>query len=258
MSFFKKLAASAGIGAAKVDTILEKDAYCPGEEVRGTVHVKGGKIAQDIRYIDLQLNTRYVIVKDDEERRKHATIHSFRVTGSFTIQPGEEHQFPFSFILPLDTPITVGKVEVAVVTDLDIQGGIDKSDHDRIFVEAHPWVENVLEAIENLGFRLNEADCEQASYFQRRLPFVQEFEFVPTSGYYRQMLDELELIFLLEEDGLEIIFEVDRRARGLHGWLEEMYNDGEQLVRVRFRQSELDNIEQLEEVLEEIIDQYAE
>lgn len=35
MSFFKKLAASAGIGAAKVETILEKDAYYPGEEVRG-------------------------------------------------------------------------------------------------------------------------------------------------------------------------------------------------------------------------------
>ncbi|CAN2252371.1 exported hypothetical protein [Bacillus vallismortis] len=29
MSFFKKLAASAGIGAAKVDTILEQDAYYP-------------------------------------------------------------------------------------------------------------------------------------------------------------------------------------------------------------------------------------
>lgn len=113
MSFFKKLAASAGIGAAKVDTILEKDAYFPGEEVQGTVHVKGGKIAQDIRYIDLQLSTRYVIVKDDEEHRKYATIHSFRVTGSFTIQPGEEHQFPFTFTLPLDTPMTVGKVEVA-------------------------------------------------------------------------------------------------------------------------------------------------
>ena len=30
---FKKLAASAGIGAAKVDTILEKNAYYPGQEV---------------------------------------------------------------------------------------------------------------------------------------------------------------------------------------------------------------------------------
>ena len=108
-------------------------------------------------------------------------------------------------------------------------------------------------AIENLGFRLKKQTANK-----RRLPFVQEFEFVPTSGYYRQMLDELELIFLLDEDGLEIIFEVDRRARGLRGWLEEMYNDGEQLVRVRFSQSELEDTEELEEVLEEILDQYAE
>lgn len=56
------------------------------------------------------------------------------------------------------------------MTDLDIQGGIDKSDHDRIVVEPHPWMDNVLEAIENLGFHFNEADCEQAPYFQRRLP----------------------------------------------------------------------------------------
>ncbi|MCY7796733.1 sporulation protein, partial [Bacillus spizizenii] len=47
-------------------------------------------------------------------------------------------------------------------------------------------------------------------------------------------------------------------ARGLRGWLEEMYNDGEQLVRVRFSQSELEDAEELKEVLEEIIDQYAE
>lgn len=37
-----------------------------------------------------------------------------------------------------------------------------------------------------------------------------------------------------------------------------MYNDGEQLVRVRFSQSELEDTEELEEVLEEILDQYAE
>ncbi|WP_345911059.1 sporulation protein [Bacillus altitudinis] len=257
MSFFKKFAASVGIGAAKVDTILEKDAYEPGEEVKGTVHVKGGKVPQDIRYIDLKLKTWYTIVKDDEEQRKHTTIHSVRVTESFTIQPGEAHQFTFSFHLPLDTPMTVGKVEVAVVTDLDIQGGIDKFDHDRIFVNAHPWVNRVLEAVGNLGFHLHEADCEEAPYFRRRLPFVQEFEFIPTSDYYRQMLDELEVIFFIDEEGLDIIFEVDRRARGLRGWLEEMYNDGEQLVRVRFTQSELADVEELEVVLEEIIDQYA-
>jgi len=72
------------------------------------------------------------------------------------------------------------------------------------------------------------------------------------------MLDELELIFLIDEGGLDIVFEVDRRARGLRGWLEEMYNEGEQLARYRFNPSDLENVEVLEGMLEQIIDQYAE
>ncbi|KIN31514.1 hypothetical protein B4073_0847 [Bacillus subtilis] len=38
----------------------------------GNVHVKGVKIAQEIRSIDVLLNTRYVIVKDGEEQ--HITL----------------------------------------------------------------------------------------------------------------------------------------------------------------------------------------
>lgn len=115
--------------------------------------------------------------------------------------------------------MTVGKVEVVVVTDLDIQGGIDKFDHDRIFVNAHPWVNRVLEAVGNLGFHLHEADCEEAPYFRRRLPFVQEFEFIPTSDYYRQMLDELEVIFFIDEEGLDIILKSTVEQEGcVAGW----------------------------------------
>ncbi len=64
------------------------------------------------------------------------------------------------------------------------------------------------------------------------------------------MLDELELIFLIDD----IVFEVDRRARGLRGWLEEMYHDGEQLVRYRFSSSDLKDVEALVGMLEGIID----
>ncbi|MGE7055864.1 sporulation protein, partial [Paenibacillus glucanolyticus] len=35
MSFFNKMLASVGIGAAQIDTHLEKSSYYPGEEVRG-------------------------------------------------------------------------------------------------------------------------------------------------------------------------------------------------------------------------------
>lgn len=70
MSLFKKLAASAGIGAAKVNTILEKNEYLPGEKVNGSVLVKGGNTEQHIRYIELLLETEYAIVKDDKKNGK--------------------------------------------------------------------------------------------------------------------------------------------------------------------------------------------
>lgn len=257
MSLFKKLAASAGIGAAKVNTILEKNEFLPGEKVNGSVHVKGGNAEQHIRYIELLLETEYAIVKDDKKERKTVTIESRRVTEAFTISPGEERRFPFSFILPLDTPMTMKETRVFLFTDLDIQGGIDKSDKDPIAVKPHPWIESVLEAMGDLGFRLQEADCEYAPYFKRRVPFVQEFEFVPVSQKYRRLFDELELIFLLEDNGLDVIIEVDRRARGLRGWLEEMYNEGEQLVRVHFAEAELKHTEKLKTSLQAIIEQHA-
>ena len=48
MSFFNKVFASVGIGAAKVDTKLEKDRVMPGEEVRGIVEIRGGNTEQNI------------------------------------------------------------------------------------------------------------------------------------------------------------------------------------------------------------------
>ncbi|QHZ45967.1 sporulation protein [Bacillus sp. NSP9.1] len=257
MSFLKKLAASAGIGSAKVNTILDKSAYRPGERVSGTVHVKGGNVEQHIRYIDLLLETEYLVVKKDEKHWKNATIESHRVTDAFTIKTGEEREFSFSFILPLDTPITIKGAKVFLLTDLDIQGGIDKSDDDHLFVKPHPWVHSILETVESLGFRLHEADCEQASYFRKRLPFVQEFEFVPVTPHYRQLLDEVELVFLVQEDGVDVIIEVDRRARGMRGWLEEMYNGDEEVCRLHFDESELKDKGELAEVLKDIIEQCA-
>jgi sporulation-control protein len=43
---------------------------------------------------------------------------------------------------------------------------------------------------------------------------VQELEFRP-SGTYRQHLRELEAMFHLDQHGLDVFLEIDRRARGL-------------------------------------------
>ncbi|MED4853855.1 sporulation protein [Bacillus atrophaeus] len=259
MSFFKKLAASAGIGAAKVDTVLHKSNYSPGEMVRGTVRVKGGSIEQQISHIEVIVKTKYNIQEDDKAETKYKTVASHRVTNEFMIGAGEEKVFSFSCRLPLDTPVTIGKTKVFLMTDLDIEGGIDKSDYDSFHVNLHPWMNNVLQALQEIGFRLHEADCEHAPYFRRRLPFVQEFEFIPHSGPYKGLLDELEAVFHLHEDGLELILEADRKARGLAGWLEEMYNDGERLTEVYFSENELEaGTDRLVDRLDQLISRYAE
>ncbi|GAA3326685.1 hypothetical protein GCM10020331_063590 [Ectobacillus funiculus] len=38
--------ASVGIGAAKVDTVLQRDEWAVGEEVKGLVHIAGGAVEQ--------------------------------------------------------------------------------------------------------------------------------------------------------------------------------------------------------------------
>jgi sporulation-control protein len=258
MSFFKKAAASIGIGSAKVDTVLHSTSYSQGDEVTGVVHVTGGNVEQSMSDIDIEVMTKYLIEEDDKKHYREVKLLSHRVTNSFIIKAGEQKDFYFSFHLPLDTPVSVRNVSVWIHTDVDIEKGVDSKDNDSIKVVPHKWINNVLQAVEQIGFRLHKADCEHAPYFRRRLPFVQEFEFRPVSSQYRGKLDELELVFQLEDHGLEVIVEVDRKARGMFGWLEEMYNDGERLLRVYFDKTELESGQKhVETKLQSLINQYA-
>jgi sporulation-control protein len=258
MSFFKRLGASLGIGAATVETVLQRNQFRPGDKVQGVIYVKGGAVEQEIEDIDLNLFTQYAIEKDDQRVYERVKIASYRVVNGFTIFPNEKREFPFNFTLPLDTPITFGQTRVWVNTAVDIERGVDSEDNDPIQVVPHPFTFTVLEAVQSLGFRLHEADCEHAPYFRRRLPFVQEFEFVPTTNRYRSRLDELEVVCHVDPHGIEVALEIDRKARGIIGWLEENYGMDERLVRAYFSNQEMEQGPvYITRKLQEIIDRHA-
>jgi sporulation-control protein len=246
MSFFDKVFASVGIGSASVDTKLERDTYVPGETVKGVVEIQGGKVEQQIDDIYLSLNTNYLKESDDRKYSVTATIDRFRITQPFTIGKNERKEIPFSFQLPLDTPLSIGKSKVWVTTGLDIKNAVDPGDKDYLKVAPNPLMSATLNAIENLGFRLREADCEEASHRLRgRFPFVQEFEFVPTSGPFRGKLDELELVFRPSANGMiELLFQVDRRARGLGGLFAEAAGLDESNVRLSVSSADIPNLQQ--------------
>jgi sporulation-control protein len=246
MAFFDKVFANVGIGSATVDTKLERDTYMPGETINGVVEIRGGKVDQQVDDIYLSLNTTYLKESDDKKYTVTATIDRFRITNPFSIGKNERKEIPFSFQLPLDTPLSIGRSKIWVTTGLDIKNAVDPGDKDFIQVVPNPLMNAIFNAVDGLGFRLREADCEEASYKVRgRLPFVQEFEYVPTSGPFRGRLDELEVVMRPSGSGaIELLLQVDRRARGLGGLFAEAAGLDETNVRITVTNADIPNLQQ--------------
>lgn len=245
MSIFNKVLASVGIGAATVDTKLENSRFTAGDVIRGNVEIMGGNVEQHIDHIYLTLYTTYTREVDDRKYTDNAAITRFQVSEPFTIGAGEKKIIPFSFNLPHTTPSTSGKTRVWVQTGLDIKNAVDPSDKDFIEVKPAPLANEVLNAVKSLGFRLKKVDCETApKRFRTPHVFIQEFEFSATNPAYRSRLDELEVTFLNQSSGsVEVLLQIDRRARGLASFLSEALETDESLVRLTFTDRDIPTIQ---------------
>ena len=243
---FQKFLASVGIGSAKVDTVLEKEEYTVGEELTGVVHITGGSVAQEIESIYLTLSTSYIREVDDNKISTTYDFKRVRLTDPITIQPNEKRKVPFSFLMPIEVPLTFGRKNVWIQTGLDIKRSIDPSDRDYIQVLPNVLLNSVLNSVQQLGFRLRQAECEELpSRLRTSVPFAQEWEFVPVSGPYHGRLDELELLILPRaHNQIDIIMEVDRKARGLAGLLAEAMDLDEKVIRFTVTQEDIPTMQQ--------------
>ncbi|PQD94013.1 sporulation protein SpoOM [Pradoshia eiseniae] len=236
-----KMLSSIGIGAAKVDTQLYKTSYTVGEELSGKVIVQGGKTEQQIERLYLSLMVTYEVEQDDKKFTQKAVVEKYQLSEAFLIQPNELKEIPFSFQLPYDVPITKGRTRAWIQTGLDIKNAVDPQDQDYIDINPHPLVLEFLQTVSEIGFRLREVECKKApASIRKRFPFVQEFEFKPISGEFRSKLDELEAIFYVSQDQIEVLLQIDRRARGF-GIFEALGLD-ESFVRFTYGQGDLSSL----------------
>ncbi|WP_394219565.1 sporulation protein [Halobacillus trueperi] len=250
---FKKLLASVGVGAAKVDTQLEKDQFIPGETVHGKVVIQGGDVEQSIDSIHIFLMTEAIREVDDKKVKDKVALQKYPIANQETIKEGETKEIPFSIQLPYHVPASHGRLPIWFETGLDIPMALDPEDRDPIKIAPHPYIAKVLEALEShLGFHLRKVEME----YSKRYGYVQEFEFAP-GGEYRSYLDELEAIFFLHEDRIDVMLEVDRRARGLGGLFAEALEMDESRANVTFTDRELSgSLETVARKLQQTIDQY--
>ncbi|WP_080832215.1 sporulation protein [Cohnella massiliensis] len=259
MSFFGRILASVGIGSAKVDTVLETSSYAPGDEVRGVVRIEGGAVEQRIDGIVLTVMSQYVREVNDSKLHQNAEIARIRVTEPFVLAPGSREEVPFSFYLPRNTPLSIGRTPVWIKTNADIQSAVDPTDEDRIHIMPSRDQKVVLDAIDMLGFRLKQTETVYAPRLGGSLPFVQEFEWIPGGGRYRGRLDELELMFLGSRgDGLTLLLQIDRKATSIFGLFAEAMDTDETFVRVELSGGDLgEGLSHVAGVLANIIDRYS-
>lgn len=213
---FKKLKASFGIGAAKVDTVLENAELFQGDKLIGAVHIQGGDVEQQIDAIHIKLNTEVKIESDNGVSYQTFTLFHTQAVNPFVIQSGEKKTLPFSFQLPDETPITALNVrnnhcDVWVETVLDIDFALDPTDRDLLVVKPLPVAKAIIQQVEQAGFSIVKADVEKGflngGHFKSHSGCYQEIEF-KSNGFINKK--EIELSFILDGNVLHCLAEVDR------------------------------------------------
>ena len=239
----KKVLASIGIGNASVDTVLPEETVRPGDTVDADVHITGGNAEQEVGNIRFEIETSY---RTDDGYRE-ADIDRFTLAEGLTIEPDQEETRSVSLDIPYETPVTVGRVDVWIETELDIDRAVDPEDTDYLDVRPTPRLQTVFDAMDDLGFSLHNSECEADPYGRYTgSRFVQEFEFRATGGTYRGALDEVELVASPGPDALDLYLEIDRRG----GLLSEMAELDESKDRLRVQSTDQSRVrKQLDELI---------
>ena len=244
-SLFKKL----GFGNISVDARL-RGAVQQGGNLEGDVLISGADEATTIDELYLKIVCEYTKESDDYNTTESSTLVQHKLFDRLAIQAKEQKSVPFSIQVPFETPVTTfGGSRVYLQTAAETSAIFDPNDTDPIEVQPHPFTQQVLSAIERVGFSLFKVDCEHAPRFGGRFPFVQEFEFKPT-GDFRGRLDELEAYIRPNPNGVEIVFQIDKRG----GMFSEYFGTDESHAAINLSAGELQD-PNLPSILRNLIEQ---
>lgn len=213
----KRFMARLGVGSAEVETVLDRAETLPGTVVTGVTTIKGGKVPQEIEKVLVALEATVEVESDDSTWYEQVTFGTQQIGGNLVVQPDQEIGGRFELPVPWQTPITdVGGwrlrgMKIGVRTTLSIPGAVDPGDLDPVSVYPLPVQEAVLGGLGDLGFHFKSADVEKGRLRGSELPFYQEIE-LSASGQYASRIKELEVTFLVDPNGMDIVLEADRRG----------------------------------------------
>lgn len=218
---FKKLLASVGVGGAEVDTLVLQETVEPGGRLAVNVVIRGGSVEQRISGLNLALLTRVKVEGEEGDHYRNQPLQSWQLSEAFTLQPGEQREFPLQLDIHSETPLTAlacyrNQCRVWLQTGLEIDLALDADDNDELRVVPTAAMANFMQAMESLGFQLAKADVEagylQAQQFRSSTGCYQELEYKPAG--LLNSIQEVEVSFVPQGGQTHALIEVDRFLRG--------------------------------------------
>ncbi|WP_260471999.1 sporulation protein [Bacillus sp. HMF5848] len=116
------------IGTARVDLILPKDTYSPGDIIKGYYFIVGGARKQQVNRIESD----FILFNQTEGTKK--VIDFTTILTSKMITSAEENTFPFAFKIPFDIPFSSNDVSYYFHTRIAFHKGIESKDQDSIII----------------------------------------------------------------------------------------------------------------------------
>lgn len=212
---FERLLSRMGVGAAQVDTILLTPEITRGELLHGEIRLRGGKASQVIERIELELQSYYQQVFEDQSRASYpVVIRRQMIFERIQLAAQEEKNLPFEFLIPLSTPISFGPTQVELRTSLDMPWAIDPKDLDPITIQAEKASARLLSAASALGYvHSNESGICIGIDQAHETALVQAFVFQLEAENPASAIKDFDLMILANGFDAEVQLEVNRQYR---------------------------------------------
>ena len=80
---------------------------------------------------------------------------------------------------------------------------------------------------------------------------------MPLGGYFKNRLDELELVFVPTNTHVDLVLEVDRKVRGMKSFISESMGMDETKLRMRLENSRKYTIDEIKHEIERLLRMYS-
>ncbi|WP_226674596.1 sporulation protein [Rossellomorea aquimaris] len=121
---FSKLMCRFGIGATKIDLVLNKKEFRPGDVIKGEYELTGGRVEQKLKRIETDL------LQYNHYMDRSSVLHQNTILSSSTMKANEQRSIHFSCRLSDTFPPSSETLSYKFVTRLVFDDGVNSVDHD--------------------------------------------------------------------------------------------------------------------------------